>query len=98
MTVPPLDEVESITQPQSSQHEQQAEDGPFSGAEHQRLRQEYQRMSCIMSHRWHTGLIVIAERVFRLVLHLLQNLINLLKHQSAVCGRQCGPVVEMLKN
>lgn len=44
MNIPPLDEVEGVTQPQSPQHEQQTEDGPFSCAQDQRLGQEDGRL------------------------------------------------------
>jgi len=39
-TVPSLDKIKGVTKPQSPQHQQQTEDGPFSRAFHQRLRQE----------------------------------------------------------
>lgn len=38
--LPPFDEIEGVTQPQSPQHEQQTEDGHFSRALHQRLGEE----------------------------------------------------------
>lgn len=96
-SLPPLDEVEGVTQPQGAQHEQQAEDGPLSRAHHQRLGQVDQRVLLSVSHQ-RCALIRMAQRASRLVFHLLQNLGNLLKHQRAVCGCQCGAVVEVLEN
>lgn len=96
-SLPPLDEVEGVTQPQGAQHEQQAEDGPLSRAQHQRLGQVDQRVLLSVS-RQRRGLVRKAQRASRLVFHLLQNFANLLKHQCAVCGCQCGAVVEVLEN
>jgi len=84
VNIPPLEEVEGVTQPQSPQHEQQTEDRPFSCCDHQRLGQgDRLRLIMMLQHR--------------LVLHLLDELIKLLKHQRGVRG-QSGPVVEVMEN
>lgn len=97
VSTPPLDEVEAITQPQSAQHEQQTEYGPFSRARHQRLRQKYWHASSSLYQQW-PCLVMMSEHVCRLVLCPFQNLVNLMKHQAAVCGPQCWSMVEVLKN
>lgn len=93
--LPSLDKIEGVTQPQGAQHEQQAQDGDLSGANHQRLGQEDGDVPLSVVHCQGPAGIVKARR---LVIHLLQNLCDLVKDYCAVLSCQRGFMEEVFEN
>lgn len=92
--LPPLNEVEGVPQPQSPQHEQETENRPLSGTQHQGLRQEQRHML----YQGPRSITKQGPRSITSVSSLLEQLLDLLKHCCAVDCSQSRIVVEVLKD
>ena len=95
---PPLDEVEGIAQPQSPQHEEETQDGPLPGTQHQGFGQEHRDVALLLRRRHLQPAGVHPHGTGLVLLGVLQELLDLLQDQGGVGGGQSGPVVEVVED